>query len=92
MTTTTEVGIWDRVLDIPPTDITPDAARFLLRLDFRESDHQRMAELAERAQAGSLTPAERSDYEDYLRVGNLLALIQSKARLALRQSPGNGHG
>jgi hypothetical protein len=92
MPTTTEVAIWDRVLDIPPAELLPDAARFLLRLDFRESDHERMAELAVRAQSGMLSPQERSDYEDYLRVGNLLALLQSQARMALRQQSTNGHG
>jgi hypothetical protein len=92
MPTTTEVAIWDRVLDIPPAELSPDAAQFLLRLDFRESDHQRMAELAARAQTGMLTSQERSDYEDYLRVGNLLAFLQSKARVAMREQSTNGHG
>jgi hypothetical protein len=92
MTSTTEAEIWDRVLDAPAEDLTPEAAKYLVQLDFRESDHERMAQLAARAQHGTLSPQEQSDYEDYIRVGNILALIQSKARVALRQSRGDAHG
>src|SRR5262249_10538627 len=92
MSTATEVGIWDRLLDDSAQELTPDAARYLLRLDFRETDHARMEELAARAQAGALSSEERTDYEEYLRAGNLLALMQSRARSALRSTDVNGHG
>jgi hypothetical protein len=88
MTTATEAAIWGRVLDVRRDDLTPEAAAFLLKLDFRESDHARLHELAGKAQDGSLTPDERAEYQDYVRVGHLLALMQSKARVALR---GGGH-
>jgi hypothetical protein len=86
VTTLTEATIWERVLDVPEGDLTPEAATFLLKLDFREEDHARMHELAVKAQDGTLTPEERAEYQDYVRVGHLLALIQSKARVALRKA------
>ncbi len=45
-----------------------------------------MEDLARQSEAGALTLEEQSEFDGYLRVGNLLAVIQSKARLALRQS------
>jgi hypothetical protein len=91
MTTTTEAAIWERVLAVD-SELTPEAAAFLLRLDFRETDHARLHELAVKAQDGTLTPEERGEYQEYLRVGNVLAILQSKARVALRGAGANGHG
>ena len=38
---------------------------------------------AEKARQGSLTPEEQDEIEDYERVGHLLGMLQSKARLSL---------
>jgi uncharacterized protein YnzC (UPF0291/DUF896 family) len=45
-----------------------------------------MNALAERAREGTLTADEREELENYRRVGHLLGLMQSKARIALRAS------
>jgi hypothetical protein len=42
-----------------------------------------MLELAGRSEAGTLTRDERTEFDSYLHVGNFLAIIQSRARLAL---------
>ncbi len=42
-----------------------------------------MQELADRSQAGTLTDADAREFDSYLQVGNLLAVMQSQARLAL---------
>ncbi|MBV8076429.1 MAG: hypothetical protein JO284_08530 [Planctomycetaceae bacterium] len=39
-----------------------------------------------KAQEGTLTKAERAELEEYLRVSDLLALLQSKARLSLKKA------
>ena len=44
-----------------------------------------MGQLAERSEAGELTDEERAEFDSSLHIGNLLAVIQSKARLALRR-------
>jgi hypothetical protein len=46
-----------------------------------------MLQLAERSEAGSLTAEERTEFDGYLHVGNLLAVMRSKARLALTTKP-----
>jgi hypothetical protein len=83
MMANTEAAIWERLIDPADHDLSPEAVRFLLRLDFRESDHARMEELAQKSNDGALTPDERTDLENYVRVGNVLALMQSKARLSV---------
>ena len=40
----TQAAIWERLIDPSDEDLSPEAARFLLRLDFREADQVRMEE------------------------------------------------
>jgi hypothetical protein len=68
-------------------ELSHEAAEFLLAVDFGEGDRQRMLQLAERSEAGTLTPEEQTEFDGYLHVGNLLAVMQSKARLALKTKP-----
>jgi len=62
-------------------------AKYLLSIDFEESDLERMNLLAERAREGSLTPQETAELDSYLHVGSLLSIVQSKARRLLRSEP-----
>ncbi len=80
------VAILARVLEPEEGHLSPEAARYVLNLRLAERDRQRVALLAEKAQQGTLTGAEQSDLENYCNVGDLLALIQSKARQALKQA------
>ena len=45
-----------------------------------------MASLAEKARQSILTAGEQAELEGYCNVGDLLALLQSKARVAIRQA------
>jgi hypothetical protein len=88
----TPLAIWERILTPDPA-MPPETACYLLRLDFTPADHARMEDLSGKAEAGTLTPAEQAELDDYVRVGHQLALLQSKARVALRQlAAANGHG
>jgi hypothetical protein len=58
----------------------------LLSIEFGETDRERMDELADRSEAGSLTDEERAEFDGYLHVGNLLAVMQSQARVALSRT------
>jgi hypothetical protein len=78
------VAILARVLDPEEGPLAPEAAQYVLSLRFRQRDRERMALLAEKAQQGNLTTGEQSELENYCNVGDLLALIQSKARQALQ--------
>ena len=73
------------------SELSPEAAEFLLAIDFGESDRQRMLQLADRSEAGTLTAEEQIEFDGYLHVGNLLAVLQSKARLALKTKPQGPH-
>jgi hypothetical protein len=85
MTTNTSAAILNRLIDPETADLSPQAARSLLRLDFPDEDQARVAELSAKAQAGALTPDEREELDEYLRVADLLAVLQSKARRSLKR-------
>ena len=82
-----EAAIWARLMQAQKNDLSPEAAEFLLAMDFGEQDRQRMSQLAERSDAGTLTAEELMEFDGYLHVGNLLAVMQSKARVALKTNP-----
>jgi hypothetical protein len=85
MTPNTSAAILNRLIEPESDDLSPDAARSLLRLDFRAKDHARMSELSASARAGTLTLDEREELEEYLRVADMLAVLQSKARRSLQR-------
>jgi hypothetical protein len=85
MTTTSEAAIFSRVLEPEKPMFNPDAARSILALDFSQADRERLNALAIKARAGTLTADENEELENYLRVGDLVAIMQSKARRSLQQ-------
>jgi uncharacterized FlgJ-related protein len=54
-----------------------------LRLKFEAIDQDRVNVLSSKAQEGLLSTNERAELEEYIRVGDLLAMLQSKARASL---------
>ena len=66
-------------------ELSAEAAEFLLVMDFDDRDQSRMLHLAERSNAGALTADEQTEFDGSLHVGNLLAVMKSKARLALKK-------
>jgi hypothetical protein len=92
-TVNTQSAIWDRLLQSAGKMLSLGAARSILQLDFPPGDKRRMHELAAKAHDGSLTASEQQEISDYERVGNLLALMKSRARQCLnRASRSNGSG
>ncbi len=79
-------GIWQRVIQFKG-DLSPAAARALLKIEFSDHDHARMAELSTKAGAGTLTPAEQDDLDTFERLGCVLDILHSKARQALKKKP-----
>jgi hypothetical protein len=84
-TPNTEVAILTRVLNSMPGDLSPAAATVLLSLEFTSEDQTRLTELSEKSNEGELSPSERLELENYVDVGHLLAILQSRARQALKQ-------
>src|SRR5262249_35721517 len=80
-----EPVIWARLIEAQEAPVSAEVARYLLGIEFGETDRLRMSELAERSKAGTLTPEDQVEFDSYLHVGNLLAVMQSKARIALNR-------
>ncbi len=78
-----EADIWARLMRAQKKELPAGAAEFLLSVKFGDDDRRRMRDLAERSEAGTLTAEEKSEFDSYLHVGNFLAIMQSKARIAL---------
>jgi hypothetical protein len=87
LTPNSEAAIWARLMQAHKSQLSAEAAEYLLAVDFDKSDQQRMLQLAERSEAGTLTDEERAEFDGYLHVGNLLAVMRSKARLVLKTKP-----
>ena len=80
------VSVLDRLLDPITRCLTPESARALVALRADAAAQARITELAEKGNEGQLSPDERREYETYVHVGNVIAILQAKARLLLRQS------
>ena len=81
-----ETTFWSRLLRPERGDLSPEAARSLLKLDFEDEDRTRMRELATRNRSGALMAAEEAELDSYCRVGKVLDLMHAKARRALRKA------
>ncbi len=78
-------SVLDRLLEPITRCLTPESARALVELRADPVAQARIAELAEKCNAGQITPEEQREYETYVHVGNIIAILQAKARLLLRQ-------
>jgi hypothetical protein len=67
-------------------NLTPTLARHLLKLQFDAADEARMHELASKNQDGKLTPGELAEFDQFIRVGAILTILQSRARKFLRKT------
>jgi hypothetical protein len=81
---TSAAAIFARLWETENGRLTPELARHVLRLTFGPEDRDRMHELALKNQDGQISPAELEELDNYIKVGDLLALLQSKARKLLK--------
>lgn len=73
----------DRLLDPVARCLTPDVARQLVEIRPDPETQARIDDLAERANDGSLSVAERTEYEGYVEAIDLVSILQAKARKVL---------
>lgn len=66
--------------------LTPEQTRRLAELQGDRDLADRLEELAEKANEGELSAAEREEYEAYIEANNLLAVLQAEARFHVSQS------
>ena len=81
----TEAEVWLRILH-PDEELSPRAARAILGLSFPKDHVGRMHDLSAKARAGTLTPEDDAEMDNFERVGSILSTLKSKARQVLRRS------
>jgi hypothetical protein len=82
----TAPAIWGRIVKPDQANLTPELARAILKLDFDPEDHRRVDELSAKARKGTLSPEERAELDELIRVDLELAVLRSKARLSLKRA------
>jgi hypothetical protein len=80
MAATIESEIWDRALDPDWSRLSPEAARAILQIRFKQADIDRMNGLAALAREGQITDGQRAELESYNRIGHVLAMLHSRVR------------
>jgi len=78
-----EAAVWEGIHI--EEELSPTAARALLKFHFSQRDHERMRNLSAKARAGELTSQEETEIDAYERLGCLLDILHSKARQALKE-------
>ena len=81
-----EPAIWARLIRTPEEPISPEAARYFLSIDFSDADHSRMQLLMDKSNEGTLATEEEAELDGYVNVANVLSVIHSQARGALRNA------
>jgi hypothetical protein len=66
--------------------LSAERARYILSLDFATEQHARYQDLAARVQEGALPASEEAELDELVAAGTILAILQSKARIALRNT------
>jgi hypothetical protein len=90
-----ESAILTRAIQPNNHNLSPTAARALLRIQLHPDDRERLHELLVKNQEDALTADGHSELHSYLHVGLLVDLVQAKARAALhaaRRRPARGNG
>lgn len=81
-----EADLISRIIAPGEGSLPPEAARSILSLEFREPDVARMHDLAEKNREGRLSEGEQDEMRVYMRVGNFLSILKSKARKSLQST------
>ncbi|HZV07404.1 MAG TPA: hypothetical protein VE999_20135 [Gemmataceae bacterium] len=75
-TSASEAAIFSRVFAEGRRSLTPELARHILTLGFSDDDKARMHELAVKNQEGRISPEELRGLVGYIKVADLVAILQ----------------
>jgi uncharacterized protein YnzC (UPF0291/DUF896 family) len=75
--------ILHRVLEPVLRSLPPEVARQIASAEADDDLQQRVSELANKANEGTLSPEERREYEAYVDAGDIVATLQVIARKTL---------
>ena len=79
------ISILERMIDPGHGNFTPDVAKYFLSFDFSPEQHARYEALSGRVAQGTLSEAEARELDELIAANALLTVLQSKARLSIRQ-------
>ena len=82
-TQTQAAHFMDRMLEPLAASLNSEAAREIVNVRIDPEIEKRVAELAERANEGELTPEERDEYLSYVEAADVLAIFKLKVRQRL---------
>jgi hypothetical protein len=85
--TPADSDIFSRVI-APREALPPSVARSVLAWKFPKRDLDKLRRLQEKNSAGTISDSEYCQLESYVRVGQFVAVMQAKARLALKNRRG----
>lgn len=78
-------AVLDRFLEPLRQCLTPEQARALANFQVDAATQAMIDELARKCNEGELTEHERAEYEAFVEAGDLIAILQAKARDFLRE-------
>ncbi len=79
-------AILDQLVGLDARSLSPETAREFLAVDFEPAARARVKALMAKAQEDRLGGDEQDELDEFLHVADLLAILHSKARQALRPS------
>lgn len=82
-----DTGILRRMLGPDDRELPAEVARFFLGLSLSDADQVRVRALSEKANEGDLTPQEHDELAMYVVLGDFLAIMQARARTAVKSGP-----
>ncbi len=83
MTAMAELESLDRLLDPVGDCFTDEVAARIVNLRADARVQSRLEDLAERNAEGTITSEEKSEYSSLVSAGNLISILQAKARVKL---------
>lgn len=87
-TNSTATELLGRVIAPLGRCLTQRSAKEILSLQANGAARRRIEQLAAKCDAGMLSSDERAEYQLFVEVGDLVALLQAKARRYLTEHPG----
>ena len=79
------MSILERIIEPQRGGFSTEHARYVLSLDFTAEEQARYAELADKAQLGTLNEEEETHLNEFIAANALLGLLQSNARISLKK-------
>jgi hypothetical protein len=84
MSTLSSPSVLDRVLSPVASCLTPDVAQQIVDLQLDAQAQSQLDDLRGKAKLGTLTDAEREEYEEFVDAIDLVAILKAKARAVVK--------